>query len=927
MRSGRATRFVTVLLGLLLIGAGAYPRTEEAQGSRQAALSSPEQFFGFRMGEDRKLANWDRLLEYYRLLAKTSDRLRLVDLGRTSEDRPYIALFVSSPANLAKLDRYRQLNARLADPRGLSEADARKIVAEARAVVIQSFALHSSEVAASQTAAEFVYDSLTRNDDEALRMLDNVISIVMPSINPDGTQMIADWYMKYVGTPHEAAGLPWLYQKYAGHDNNRDGFALNLPESQHLGRLMYRDWIPQAYVDHHQMGSGNARLYIPPYAEPIRPGGDPLVWREMAWWGAHMGNRLEAAGKTGVIGAAIYSGWGHMGFHWITPFHNIAGMLTESASARLATPMFLHPDQLRGGPRGLPEYDVQTTMPSLWPGGWWRVRDIVEQQKIAAWATVDLAARNRETVLWNMYLKGTRQTERGAAGAVKAYAIDAAQHDPLTAKKLVNMLLDSGVEVHESRAQFFADGRVYGPGSFVVPMAQPKQGLVRWVLGRTFYPDNSFTRDREGNPIRPYDMSTDTFGEFMGVRADPLGEAVTADVVKLTAQVPLKGSVAPNAPGGYVLSTKLNDTFRAVNVLLDRGVQVRRVAGGTGFTPGDFVVAAEPPAAAVAADTGVDFMALGAPAPPNAAEVRKPRVAMYQRYGGGNMDEGWTRLMFEQFNVPFRSIMDAEIKAGGLDAKYDVIVLPADSVAGMTGERAAGGAGGRGGRGGGGRGGQDNTPPEYRSGFGDEGVKALEAFVGKGGTLVTFAQSGDLPIQRFGLPVRNVVADLPSSEFWAPGSTLRVRFDNRHPVAYGMPGEGLALFMAGSQVYEVTSTDRSQDVEVIATYVERDILQSGWLLGEHVIAKKAAAVLVRHGDGAVVLIGFRPQHRYQTHGTFKLVFNALLYRPSARTERTTSQLSPGDFVPRTPLHARLAWLASLRSLAAACDLFTRSQLW
>jgi hypothetical protein len=209
-----------------------------------------------------------------------------------------------------------------------------------------------------------------------------------------------------------------------------------------------------------------------------------------------------------------------MGFHWITPFHNIAGMLTESASARLATPMFVHPDQLRGGPRGLPAYDVQTTMPSLWTGGWWRVRDIVEQQKIAAWATVDLAARHRETVLFNMYLKGTRQTARGANGEVKAYVIPAAQHDPLTAKKLVNMLLNSGVEVHQSKAQFVADGRVYGPGSFVVTMAQPKQGLVRWMLGRTFYPDNSYTRDKDDDPIRPYDMSTDTFGEFMGVRSD-----------------------------------------------------------------------------------------------------------------------------------------------------------------------------------------------------------------------------------------------------------------------------------------------------------------------------------------------------------------------------------------------------------------------
>ena len=868
MTSRRATRFAGVLCGILAVAAldtGRIRAQAGAPAPQTGAPVAPDKFFGFQMGADRKLANWDRLHEYYRTLAGVSNKLKLVELGKSSEGRPYIALFISSPANLAKLDRYKQLNARLADPRGLSEADARTLVAEARAVVIQSFALHSSEVAASQTAAEYVYESITRTDEEATRILDNVISIVMPSINPDGTQMIADWYMKYVGTEHEAAGLPWLYQKYAGHDNNRDGFALNLPESQHLGKLMYREWIPQAYVDHHQMGSGNARLYIPPYAEPIRPDADPLVWREMSWWGAHMGNRLEAAGKTGVIGSAIYSGWGHMGFHWITPFHNIAGMLTESASARLATPMFMHPDQLRGGPRGLPEYESQISMPSLWQGGWWRVRDIVEQQKIAAWATVDLAARNRETVLWNMYLKGTRQTERGATGAVKAYAIAAEQHDPLTVKKLINMLLNSGVEVHQSKGQFFADGRVYGPGSFVVSMAQPKQGLVRWMLGRTFYPDNSYTRDREGSPIRPYDMSTDTFGEFMGVRSDPVGEKITADLVKLTAHLPAPDPAAPAGAGARTLSAKWNDSYRAVNLLLEKGTAIRRVVRGDGLTPGDFIVAG--------------------PAPAGAAtfEIRKPRIAMYQRYGGGNMDEGWTRLMFEQFNVPFKSIMDRDINGGALSANYDVIVLPADSIQGMTGERPAAGAA-TGGRGGGG--GPDITPPEYRSGFGPEGVKALQAFVQKGGTLVTFGEAGDLPIQRFGLPLRNIVAGLPSTTFWSPGSTLRARFDNTHPIAYGMPAEGLVLFMGGGQVYEVTSTVNSQDVEIFATYVERDILQSGWLLGEQVIAKKAAAVAVKHGAGKVVLFGFRPQHRDQTHGTFKLVFNALLNAPPVPADRT-----------------------------------------
>jgi hypothetical protein len=880
----RAARLARALIVLAVLASGSWLRTDAAQPGGQAALPSPEQFFGYQMGADRKLANWDKLLDYYQTLAKTAPNLRLVELGKSSENRPYIALFISSPANLAKLDRLRQLNARLADPRGLSEAEAQKVIAEARAVVIQSFALHSSEVAASQTAAEYVYDSLTRKDEEAQRMLDNVISIVVPSINPDGTQMIADWYMEHVGTPYEAAGLPWLYQKYSGHDNNRDGFALNLPESQNLGRLMYRDWLPQAYVDHHQMGSGNARLYIPPYAEPIRPDGDPLVWREIAWWGAQMGNRLEASGKTGVIGNAIYSGWGHMGFHWITPFHNIAGMLTESASARLATPMFIHPDQLRGGPRNLPEYEPQTNMPSVWPGGWWRVRDIVEQQKIAAWATVDLAARNREVVLWNMYLKGTRQTERGAKGEVKAYAIPMPQHDSLTARKLANMLLNSGVEVHQTTAAMTVDGRVYGPGSYVVSMAQPKMGLIRWMLGRTFYPDNSYTRDRDGNPIRPYDMATDTFSEFMGVRCDPLPDPITQGLTKMAGPVWPAGTVAPNAANGYAISTRWNDAFRAVSLLLDKGATVRRIPAGDGFTPGDFVVTSAPAALAaeVAKRTGVDFAALTAAVPASAYPLRKPRIAMYQRYGGGNMDEGWSRLMFEQFEIPVKPLLDAEIRKGDLNASYDTIILPADSVTAMTGEAAAAGGEGRGGgRGGGGEGAgggrQGGTPPAYRSGFGAEGVKMLQAFVQKGGTLVSFGQAGDLPIQRFGLPLRNVVAGLPSKEFWSPGSTLRVRFDNRHPLAFGMPRDGYALFLAGSQAYEVTASN--PDVEIFSTFVDREILQSGWLLGESVIARKAAAVSVRHGAGRVVLLGFRPQHRDQTHGTFKLVFNALFTGP------------------------------------------------
>ncbi len=873
-------------LGLLILAFITSALAAPAKVSQAQQLTSPEQFFGFPMGADRKLARWDKLVEYYNLLDRQSDRMQAVNLGPTTMGNPFLVLFISSPQNLARLDEFRQMNAKLADPRGVSDDEIRRIVANGKAVVVQSFGLHSSEVAASQTAAELMYDLLRRTDDETQRIMDNVIAIMIPCFNPDGEILVTDWYNKYVGTEYEGVGLNVLYHKYVGHDNNRDAFMTNMVESQYAAKILFRDWVPQAYIDHHQMGPYGARIYVPPYAEPIRPGSDPLVWREMSWWGAHIAYKEEEAGLSGVVNAAIYSGWGHFGFHWITPFHNIAGMLTESASARLASPLYLHPDQLRGGARGLPEYEAQTTFPSPWPGGWWRVRGIVERQKVAAWAAVDLAARNRETVLWNGYLKAKRQTERGAAGQIAgtaAYIIPAEQHDPLTAVKLVNKLLVQGVEVQRASAEFTHEGRVYGAGSFVVSMAQPKAGLIRYLLGRTFFPDNSYARDKDDNPIRPYDMSADVMAEFMGVRVEAAGAAVAAaaaGLVKVAAAVELSGKVSKGA-NGYLIDGRLNDAFRAVNLLWDKNVRVRRVSRGVaGVRSGDFVVSSVPDAVAqdVARQTGVDFGALSSDVSQSSYEVRRLRIGMYQRYYGGNMDEGWTRFMLEQFGFPYKSLFDAEVKAGNLAAKYDVIILPDDNLRMITGERAPqGAAGGGGGFGGAGQ----EPPPEFRSGLGAEGVAALKQFVQSGGTLLTFGEAGDFAIQKLEVPIRNAVANVPTKEFWSPGSTLRINVDHANPLAFGMPSGALATFLQGDHAYEVIPTATNEKVERIATFVDRDVLQSGWLLGEAVIAKKAAMVSVQQGQGKVVMIGFRAQHRAQTHGTYKLVFNALVSGPEA----------------------------------------------
>jgi len=832
----------------------------------QDGVTPPEEFFGHQLGADRTLARWDRMVEYFELLDQQSDRVVTTDLGPTTEGHPFLLVTISSPDNIANLDRLAEISRTLSDPRGVSVADLEAMVAEGKVVVAQSLGLHSTEVAGCQTAPELAYDMVSREDEEARRIRDQTVLLLLPCINPDGQIWVTDWYRRWVGTEYEGAGLPWLYQTYAGHDNNRDGDYMNLVESKYIGEVLYREWKPQAYIDHHQMGGGGARMYVPPYSDPLRPYADPLMWRELSWYGAHIAYKLEEAGKAGIINAGVYPGWGHFGWHWITPFHNIAGMLTESASAQLATPVYVDPDQLSGGARQLPEYEAQSNMPDPWPGGWWRLRDIVEQQKIAAWALQDMAARNRETVLHSQVLKAQRQTERGASGSPGAFVIPATQHDPLTAVKMINTLMLSDVEIQIAEAQFRAGGRLYEEGSFVVSLAQPKMGLVRNLLGRTFYPDNDWTRARDGSPLNPYDSATHTMYEFMGVTVDPVDGPVGGDLRVLDEPVPVSGSVADAAV--HVLDGRLNDSFRAVNLLLADGATVQRVQQASGnLQPGDFIVrGASDELAAVARTTGVDFAAAGNVPASAVHDVTAPRIAMYQRYGGGNMAEGWTRLVLEQFDFPYTSLKDAELKAGDLAASYDVIVFPHDSWGTITG---LGDGGGRGGARGG------NTPPEYRSGIGDEGVQAIREFVENGGTLVAMGAATDFAIRALDLGVRNTLDGLDDMEFFCPGSTLHIDVNVDNPIAWGMPREAIALFW-DSPAFEITARN-AYDYDRIATYADREILQSGWLVGEEHLANRTAALTAKVGNGTAVLLGIRSQHRAQTHGTYKLLFNALYF--------------------------------------------------
>lgn len=847
-------------------------------------VTSPEAFFGFKLGSDRKIARWDKIVKYFLKLKEESPLIKVLDMGPSTEGNPFLMVLITSEENMTKLDQIQDTNKQITNPGDLTIDEIKPLIAEGKAVAIQSMSLHATEIGGTQMAPELAFDLLTREDEETKNILENVISIIVPSFNPDGQIMVTDWYNQWLNTKYEGVNTPFLYHKYCGHDNNRDAFMMNIVESQYLAKIMFHDWPPQAYQDHHHMGSYGARLYVAPYSDPIHPHGDPLVWRELSWYGSHMAYKLEEKGKTGIINGAIFSGWAHLGFHWIGIYHNIPSMLTESASAKLATPLFIHPEQLKDhtsstlvGTRMFPNYKPSTVFPHPWEGGWWKLRDIVEQQKISSWALLDHMARNKETVLWNAYQKAKRQTKRGFEGSPNAYIVPANQHDSLTAELLIAKLLVQGLEIHVAKEPFIADNRNYDAGSFIISCAQPKMGLIKTLLGRTIFPDDSWTRTDDGKPYRPYDTSTDTMAEFMGVNVVPANEFSKFELEKITDLKMPVGYVDTVSDVGYLFDCRLNASYKALNLILQAGVEIRRITepltiGDSEFPPGHFIALPgnEETLNNVARDTGVEFHALEV-LDAEMIPVKQLRVGLYQRYWGGNMDEGWTRLCLEKFCFPYESLHDDDIKKDNLHLDYDVIILPHDPPSAITG-------------------GDEykkwwkenrptrpltEYPPEYQSGLGEDGAKALKEFVEKGGTLVCLGQACEYAIEKLELKIENVVKDLNNTDFYCPGSTLKTLIDIFHPVAYGLPYETSSLFW-NSPAFRIQPNPENHKYEIVAIYPEKDILQSGWLIGEAKIANKIAVLKVNHGEGSVILIGPRAQHRCQTHGTFKFLFNSLL---------------------------------------------------
>ena len=861
-------------------------------GAADDAIPSPEQFFGFPMGAEGRLAHWDRIVDYFTLIGERSDRVTVRELGRTTLGHPYLLAAVSTPDTIADLPRYRADQRRLADPRRTSPAEAEAIARDGKVVVLVGANVHATEIGTNQGMNDLLYRLASERSAWVDHVLRNAVVLLIPSQNPDGQRMVVDWHRRNRGTPYEGSPLPELYHPYAGHDNNRDSFMLTQVETRHLNRVLYHEWLPEVYLDKHQMGSTFARIFVPPFKNPPNPNVDPLVWSQVNLLGQAMATRLHEADKPGVIWGELYSAF-WQGANSTNPWwHNMVALLTETASARLAAPVDqarATVDQTRAGlrrprPRGSrpdsgralpPPRDTQYRMnyPRPWLGGRWTFADVVEYDRLATEGLLESAASNRAMLKRNFYRMNRRTIERYASGSPFAYLIPApeAQHDPAAVVHLLHLLRAEAAEIHVAEAPFAADGREVPAGTYVVLLAQPFGRWVKDVLEPQVYPDIRWPSPRSPLDL-PYDVTAWSLGMLMGVETVRVDEPFEARLRPVDSTGPPAGRVSGTASARtWLLQGDSNRSAVAVNRLLAAGASIAWVRGPLEVAeaeehatrrirPGTLVVRDVAPelAAELARQTGLEFEARELPNGAALLPLRRPRLGVFEPWGG-NRDAGWTRWVLEQHEFAYRRLRNADLRAPDLIDRLDVLILPemgaAELIRGLRGQR---------------------VRPQYRGGIGVEGVRNLRRFVRDGGTLVTLGNSARIAMDHLDAPVSDRVRGAGTGAFLAPGSIVRIAVDTGHPVGYGMPPVADAMFV-GNGAYVPSSAAGDAATTTIVRYPDGPLLRSGWLIGEQRLRGTGAVLEVREGRGRIILHTFRVQHRGQTWGTFKLLFNAIFY--------------------------------------------------
>ena len=834
-------------------------------------LLSPSDYLGKEIGADGVLADYEEIVEYLSYIASASEWIRLLNLGNTTLGNDFYMIVASHPSNLAEIERYVETSKSLRDARGVTAEQAESLADEGRVILLDMCCIHSDEIGSSQMALLLAH-MIGREDPAIASYLENVILLLMPAVNPDGQKMIVDWYKQWKGTEYDGSWMPWLYHHYAGHDDNRDWYMFNLDETKIVSDVMYRDYVPQVILDHHEMWMTGARYFVPPYTDPVNPNIDPLVWREVELIGSTMLLRLQEKGLQGVISNAYFTGW-WQGASVMTPlWHNVPSLLTEAASVRIATPVFVDGSELSAGATGFPEYAKLVNFPDPWEGGWWRLGDIIDYELTSFLGALEACSKHKESILYNFHKMCSSAIERGKTDEPYAYVV-VPSDDNFTRTRMLQRLMLGAVEIQIAEDEFVAGGTVFPGGSHVILMSQPYRAYAKDMLEKQRYPEIRLAP--EAPPLEPYDATAWTMPLKMGVETVEIGKEFDATVKRCnTIEIP-KTEIPPAAAGFLAFSRKSLSSYILVNRALRTKLPVYTTrdtlrSDARVFYPGTFFIDISARARVVttqlselSSDLGLTFYN-AAVDPARLLPLKSARIAVFQSYVP-HETEGWMRYVLDDFEFAYSVLNNEDMKIGHLAPRYDLIIFPGISASIIKEGKPTG------------RWAEffEPPPPQYSGGIGDDGIKALNEFLGQGGVIITTGSSCDFAIEAFELPVRNILKDADEKMFSCPGSVLRLTVNGDTDVGYGMERDSQCFFFY-SNAFSTRIPYGKFRREIVATYGNSDLLQSGWIKGEERIRGKPAVVKVGLGEGDIVLIGFDPVHRGQTHCTYKIMFNSLL---------------------------------------------------
>lgn len=871
-------RILTSIFVLLLIVTLLLPVHGLAQ--KEKLLTSPEKFFGFNPGADRKMISYGQLVNYLKLLDKQSDMVKMVPIGQSEFGRTLYLVFVSAAENIQRLGELREINRRLALDPAIPEVEREKMIATGKAFVLVTLSMHSNETGPTQAAPLMVYNLASGVEPGLSEHLGNVVFMMVPCHNPDGLDMMVEHYNRYLGTPYEGSSLPGLYHKYAGHNINRDFITLALKENQAVADIYNLNWYPHVLVEKHEMGTSGVRYFVPPNHDPIAENIDETLWNWSWVFGSNMSRDMTATGLSGITQHYLFDNY-WPGSTETSLWKNVISLLTEAASVHLASPVFVEPNELQVGGKGLSEYKKSINMPVPWPGGWWRLEDIVEYEVQSVYSIIRTASRQKVEILTSRNDLVRKEIQRGRNQAPFFYIMPAQQHDTGELLRMLHLLDRHGVNLFSLNQDAFVDGRIFKQGDFVIPLAQPYRPFIKEVMESQRFPVRRVTPG--GEMIRPYDITSWSLPLHRGIASFEINTPQPQLQSIISQLNPHElAPVISHADGHFLIfSSNLNESFSAAFRAMAKGLDVFRCnapvqVNDHDFPAGSFLIASSLRNRQILEEIFKGLVVkpvLVETKPSGFSKLTLPRIAIVETWLH-DMDAGWARYLFDTHGVPYFVLRPAEMAGFNLNQRFDVVIFPdmgKDQLMQGTFRR-----------------GDDHFipfyPTDYIKGMGKEGWQNVLGFIENGGIVLSWGRSVDLfmgnmepkaPQRSFRFPVSNVSSGLTRQGLNIPGSLLRIELVKGHPLTFGMPSS-IGVFHRANPVLQTSIPAFDMDRRVIGRFSEATILMSGFAERVELLEGLPAMVWLRKGKGQVVLYSFAPNFRGSTPVASKLIFNALL---------------------------------------------------